>query len=133
MNDLISRQAAMDAVADGLKGVFVEYRDVGEILLKNVPSAQPSLDEWCTDCKEYDHERNFCPRFDRVIAEAVKEVRENANDERRGEWDDGRCSQCGFKAMVAPFTISLDTGERTLVLKFCPNCGAKMSKGDEEE
>lgn len=39
--DLISRQAAIDAVADGLKRAFVEYRDVAEKLLKNLPSAQP--------------------------------------------------------------------------------------------
>ncbi len=40
-NDLISRQAAIDAVAKGLKGVFVEYQDVAEKLLNNVPSVQP--------------------------------------------------------------------------------------------
>ncbi len=43
MNDLISRQAAIDAVADGLKRVFVENRDVAEILLKSVPSSQPDI------------------------------------------------------------------------------------------
>lgn len=43
--------------------------------------------EWCTDCKEYDHARHFCPRFDRVIAEAVAEVRENAKEERSGKWN----------------------------------------------
>ena len=31
----------------------------------------PVLDEWCTDCKEYDHERNCCPRFNRVIRSAM--------------------------------------------------------------
>ena len=41
MKDLIDRQAAIDAVAKGLKGVFVEYQDVAEKLLNNVPAAQP--------------------------------------------------------------------------------------------
>ena len=41
MDDLISRQAAIDAVAEGLKRTFVEYRDVAEKMLNKVPSAQP--------------------------------------------------------------------------------------------
>lgn len=40
MNDLISRQAAIDAVAEGLKRAFVEYRDAAEKMLNKVPSAQ---------------------------------------------------------------------------------------------
>ena len=43
--------------------------------IDEVPSAQPDLDEWCTDCKEYDSERHCCPRYNRVIREAVEEVR----------------------------------------------------------
>ena len=38
---LIYEEDAIAAVAKGLKGVFVEYQDVAEKLLKNVPSAQP--------------------------------------------------------------------------------------------
>lgn len=40
---VIYKQDAIDAVADGLKRVFVENRDVAEILLKSVPSAQPDI------------------------------------------------------------------------------------------
>ena len=43
MSDLISRQAAIDAVADALKGVFVEYQDIAEKLIGKLPSAQPTL------------------------------------------------------------------------------------------
>lgn len=38
---LIYEEDAIDAVANGLKGVFVEYQDVAEKLLNNVPSAEP--------------------------------------------------------------------------------------------
>ena len=41
MSDLISRQAAIDVVAEGLKNVFVEYKDVAEKLIGKLPSAQP--------------------------------------------------------------------------------------------
>lgn len=73
--DIISRQEAIDAVAEGLKRTFVEYRDVAEKMLNNVPSAQPEpltdkeqriflaamgreekvckqVDEECRDCRE---------------------------------------------------------------------------------
>ncbi len=31
------------------------------------------LDEWCTDCKEYDQEHHNCPRFNRVIRTALQD------------------------------------------------------------
>lgn len=55
-------------------------RDIATIIenekdMRVIASVQPDLDEWCTDCKEYDTERNCCPRFNRVIREAVREMR----------------------------------------------------------
>lgn len=38
---LIYEEDAIDAVAEGLKRTFVEYRDVAEKMLNKVPSAQP--------------------------------------------------------------------------------------------
>ena len=35
-------------------------------------------DEWCDDCKEYDTEKKCCPRFNKVIREALK--REPSDD-----------------------------------------------------
>ena len=46
VGDIISREDAIDAVAEGLKGVFVEYRDVAEKMLNKVPSAQPDLSDY---------------------------------------------------------------------------------------
>lgn len=68
-------------------------------------SVQPDLDEWCTDCKEYDQERHCCPRFNRVIRETVEEVRKNAepgwipvedepSKERRSYWV---CTDTGYQ------------------------------------
>ena len=74
--DLISRQAAIDAIQKwGLIDGLSEGQAI-EILAdeEKVPSAQPDLDEWCTDCSEYDHERHCCPRFNRVIREALKDA-----------------------------------------------------------
>ena len=52
--DCISRQAAIDAVAEGLKYIFVKYRDVAEKMLNKVPSAQPDFDITVKIDKAYD-------------------------------------------------------------------------------
>lgn len=91
--DCISRKAAIDAlryaqhrftVADEAGGMGtvkwsedVIYFAAAERVLTELPSAQPDLDEWCTDCKEYDSERHCCPRWNRVIREAVEEAKKD--------------------------------------------------------
>ena len=57
--------------------VYSELHD----MISALPSAEPDLDEWCTDCKEYDQKRHCCPRFRRVIRETVEDVRKNAQPE----------------------------------------------------
>lgn len=47
--DTVYRQAAIDALAKELKGVFVEYRDIAEKLIGKLPSAQPEIIK-CKDC-----------------------------------------------------------------------------------
>ncbi len=39
-------------------------------------SVDRGLDEWCTDCKEYDQDKQCCHRWNRVIKNVVDEVRE---------------------------------------------------------
>lgn len=34
-----------------------------------------SGDEWCHDCKEYNQENHCCPRFNKVIRTAIKEMK----------------------------------------------------------
>ena len=41
-----------------------------DIAIDALKHEQP--DEWCTDCKEYDTEKKCCPRFNKVIREALK-------------------------------------------------------------
>ena len=68
--DLISRQAAIDAVNRAVT------QEVASWSLQELPSAQPEQhhDEWCTDCKEYDKERHCCPRFNRAIRTAMEDA-----------------------------------------------------------
>jgi hypothetical protein len=71
MDDLISRQALL-AEYDCL---HVGEPGRARKLIEDAPSAQPDLNEWCTDCKEYDKEKHHCPRYNRVIREALKDAK----------------------------------------------------------
>ena len=99
--DCISRAAAIDAIqaeADEAKEVWSEFDDesaFGQMnahsrdidIIKRLPSAQPyALDEWCTDCKEYDHEKHCCSRYNRVIRDAMSEAQPKII----------RCKDCKF-------------------------------------
>lgn len=91
MNDLISRQAAIDELdfyaellrrlLDGthIVGVEREKYEWGLELIEScisdmeeLSSAQP---EDCTDCREYDHERHNCPKWCKVIRNTVEELK----------------------------------------------------------
>ena len=73
--------------------------------------------EWCTDCKEYDHENHCCHRMSNVIYDTLCGTIVSGEwlyKEMKGQF----CSVCG-KQSVWKFD-------------FCPNCGADM-RGDEDE
>ena len=42
-------------------------------------------DEWCHDCSEYDHKKHCCPRHNKVIRNAVKEIKQSKT---------GHCKDC---------------------------------------
>ena len=108
MADLIDRKSAIDSIEKHLRFVDELYPltetdrimnhafEIAASCVYNLPSAQPDLDEWCTDCKEYDQEKHCCPRWNRVIRKTAEEVRQNAEPrwipvterlpEKRGEY-----------------------------------------------
>lgn len=88
MNDLISRQAALDAL---------DWKWAGKAAIDAIKNLPPVL-----------------------TIDPVK----------HGRWENGRCNKCGFQTRVHPYHIDTNTFERTLVFKYCPNCGAKMDGGE---
>lgn len=123
MDDLINRQAAIDAIEE-LKKIHFDRRVVlgkAQDCINSIPSAHSPVDEWCVDCSEYDTERECCPRFNRVIRTAVTE-------RNHGSWidlhlqGDSRfmCSVCKWKEHV-PTCMGKPT-----VWEYCPSCGARM-------
>ena len=81
MKDPIERQEVMDAIYK-CKDVYVNnlpimiYKAKLYKAILELPSAETEMnfDEWCTDCKEYDHEKHCCPRWNRVIRQALKDA-----------------------------------------------------------
>ena len=83
--DIIYRQDAIDAMKKLYDADLEAYGcEIPEMFdcdraieaLKELPSAEPvlELDEWCMDCKEYDHDKHCCPRFNRVIRSALQDA-----------------------------------------------------------
>lgn len=70
--------------------------------LKQMPYAQPEhtnscyINSWCIGCKEYDHERKCCPRYNRVIRQTLDEA--YAHGETEAEYrfhkTEKRCDTC---------------------------------------
>ena len=141
MSDYISRQAAIDAIVNMPSEVQNEdipltsqydgaaFRQI-EILgiLEALPSAEPELDEWCTNCSEYDSEKHCCPRWSRVIRNTLKDAQP---ERKRGKWitlwdvadfntsTSAKCSVCG-RTSWRP------------VGNFCKWCGADLRGGENE-
>lgn len=88
--------------------------------------ADRGFDEWCTDCKEYDHDKHCCPRWNRVIKNCVNEVREKY-DERTAKVEKVdmpsehnkvyKCSECGQYTHRTSWSSPVN---------YCTNCGARL-------
>lgn len=97
MSDVIDRQAAIELI-ERMKPYHQDSDDIAE-MIANMPSVQPNTDEWCTDCKEYDHDRHCCPRWNRVIRETLKDAQAEIIRCRDCRWwgydgDDGPVRVC---------------------------------------
>ena len=130
MNDLISRQAAIDSIEKHLRfgDELYPLTDTDKVLnhafsiaascVYNLPSAQQD----CTECAEYDHERHYCQKYCDVIRRTLGEAKP---ERKTGKWivvDDGcisgKCSVCGWEAhMYEDDVVGMD---------YCPNCGARL-------
>ena len=126
MNDQISRQVVLKGISLSCTGQSDVIKAEAALVryVKKIPSAEPecNLDEWCHDCKEYDKEKNRCPRWNRVIRTALEEAQP---ERKKGKWirtrtmtHDGElyCSEC-----------EQEHPEQKIIWNFCPNCGARMS------
>lgn len=140
MSDLIRRDDAIDALSKAMpslttpdgcgqfdREIYVAQETFVDAMqiIHDMPSAEPEqkLDECCTDCKEYDQEKHCCHRWNRVIRTTVEEMKQQ---NRHGKWLNNRHSYWRFLCSECNGLVSRET-------KYCPECGAKMIKDDEQD
>ena len=75
MNDLL---VLLVAGICFLLGIFTG--DIMHILLdewreSEREDAKSHYDEWCDSCKEYDHNKHCCPRWNKVIKNTIEELK----------------------------------------------------------
>ena len=102
MDDLISRQSAIDAVrrSEALDRAFGYGHAVDA--LRELPSAQPEhtnswcINSWCNNCKEYDTENKCCPRYNRVIKQTLDDAYRHGETEAEARFyaEIVRCKEC---------------------------------------
>ena len=139
MSDLIERQTAIDAVKalendsfDFNNGLIASMNVIGE-LPSEEPDADKGLNEWCVDCKEYDVERHCCPRYNRVIRNALKDA-QPTTDELDNAYAHGYTdAEEKYRTSVQPRKGKwIATHERTLlshpnsITYVCSGCGYKF-------
>lgn len=138
MSDLISRQAAIDALkehralfCDNTPDTFsklsyaeksrVDELDMAIATLINLPSAQP---ERCEDCGNFNNARLLIPQPERKKGKWIK-----MSDADGIYW---ACSECGEDLPRVPhYNPQFDLFPRLKSIKktkFCPNCGLRMEE-----
>ena len=131
LSDCISRKFMRD-----LGATCIAYRNekqklipiIGIDFLPSVTPQEPQTFKWCTDCKEYDKEKHCCPRWSKVIRNAVEALEQ---EPKTGHWVHGEyCSECGCDV---PAYIVDWKWQKDMDAKHCPNCGAKMVEPQESE
>lgn len=96
--------------------------------LAKLPSVQPKYNtsEWCHDCSEYNHDKHCCPRYNKVIRNAVEEIKQP-----RGHWKEigyhiYECSECGRVESINDFENVYRE------YPYC-HCGSRMVEPQESE
>lgn len=115
------------------------YEKVGNVLDKAIEIVKQEAGQYeecynyCGDCEAYNKEKHHCPKFCKVITEAVKEIEENHN---KGKWEmtyKGKRKDVNTGLMISAYNCKCsvcgwETGNQGTRFNYCPNCGAKMDE-----
>ena len=115
------------------------YEQVGDALDKAIEIVKQEAERYeecykdCGECEAYDKEKHHCPKFCKVITEAVKEIEENHN---KGKWEmtyKGKRKDVNTGLMISAYNCKCsvcgwETGNQGTRFNYCPNCGAKMDE-----
>lgn len=115
------------------------YEQVGDALDKAIEIVKQEAAEYeecykdCGECEAYDKEKHHCPKFCKVITEAVREIEENHN---KGKWEmtyKGKRKDVNTGLMISAYNCKCsvcgwETGNQGTRFSYCPKCGAKMDE-----
>ena len=115
------------------------YEQVGDALDKAIEIVKHEAEQYeecykdCRECEAYNKEKHHCPKFCKVITEAVKEIEENHN---KGKWEmtyKGKRKDVNTGLMISAYNCKCsvcgwETGNQGTRFSYCPKCGAKMDE-----
>ena len=140
-SDLISRQAALDALNEIINKFEQILRDIRESKVDDSVCGMCEYDgayigqsgNWCNECPGFDKSDCFklSDEYRKRWLESVDLSSVEVESIKHGRWshyyDDvlvsGTCSICGWQSMV----LETDVAD----MPYCPNCGAKMDVEEE--
>lgn len=117
--------------------IMYEVADLVDDLIEIVKQEAEQYEECyknCGECEAYDKEKHYCPKFCKVIMEAVRKIEENHNI--KGKWEmtyKGKRKDVNTGLMISTYNCKCsvcgwETGNQGTRFNYCPNCGAKMDK-----
>lgn len=131
--DLLERFCEIDKEYEGHPWNLLQILANINILIGEEPCY--NLDEWCHDCSEYDQSKHYCPRFNRIIRNTVKEIKKSKTGHwiEIGQYSDGKhkieCSECKNYIVDRGHANSFNVKNK---YKYCPNCGSCMVESQTE-
>ena len=116
--------------------MMYEVADLVDDLIEIVKQEAEQYEECykdCGDCEAYNKEKHHCPKFCKVITEAVNEIEENHN---KGKWEmtyKGKRKDVNTGLMISAYNCKCsvcgwETGNQGTRFSYCPKCGAKMDE-----
>jgi hypothetical protein len=132
--DIISRQAVINIV----EFECGEWSGLAKTIVKAIEQLSSvrldyDANEWCHDCKEYNHEKHCCPRYNKIIKKTIEEIKELYIG--TAEWvllDE--CSNSGYYCSYCRKKLVKEGWSDTVKkIKYCPNCGRRMKMGNESK
>lgn len=101
---------------------FEEYPELNIEPYNKFPTVEQLTDAWCTDCKEYDHEKNCCPRFNKVIRETLKDAQPNCS----------HCDYWNFSQKIIDIIVEVMTKYRIESVEDLQRELNRLKGGEEE-
>ena len=129
MSDLIDRKNAIDVLQILADKMTDEGRTVmaqAISVLRDLSSVKPDMDEWCTECKEYDKEKHCCPRWNKVIRQTVEEMQMMGKIAKVIEHDASINTNDGYKYYRTEYIGGKKKKKVIGGDEYCSHCGARL-------